>query len=247
MKLMPSSTARRRTARARVRIVGLAPDVLAGQAHGAVAEALHLEVAEADGGGSVGVAFTASGFVHAASDAPPRARSLGRCWLVRPEPAKLLAKRARRDRRRCGGSAGGAGSRRRSRRPAPPRRPARRAGAAPSRARPAGGSGTRRAAARPRRGRRAPGGTCRAPACSARSSSVILSASASCRKARATAHRPRRPPRVATAGSSPRISLSVSATSVARSISVASGADQRGVHGEREPRGALARARSRTP
>jgi len=34
-------------------IVGLAPDVLAGQAHRAVAEAHDLEVAEADGGGGV--------------------------------------------------------------------------------------------------------------------------------------------------------------------------------------------------
>ena len=48
-----------------IRIVGLSPHLLAGQAHGAVAEAPHLEVAEADGGGSVGIAFRASGFVHA--------------------------------------------------------------------------------------------------------------------------------------------------------------------------------------
>ncbi len=77
-------------ARAR-RIVGLAPDVLAGQAHGAVAHALHLEVAEADGGGSVCVAFTASGFVHAARMRRRRPARLGRCWRVRSAAPKLRA------------------------------------------------------------------------------------------------------------------------------------------------------------
>ena len=67
-----------------LRIVGLAPDVLAGQAHGAVAEALHLEIAEADGGGSVRVAVSASGFVHAPRMRRRRARALGDVGCVRP-------------------------------------------------------------------------------------------------------------------------------------------------------------------